>query len=360
MPGAAWLLLILLLVALVVLIIVILQKPDSTRAITAALNAVGDLSAVRTQVQTIAAAQTQLQQAVATLESATREIGTRVTEASGAVKDDLGREIREARGVVEQIRTDYEARRKMEDELRSAALRIEAVLVGPQTRGEAGEQILSAAFKQFPPGMIDQDFRVNGKPVEYALVLPNGRRLAIDSKWSGAIQLQRLATLAPGAEREGVADEIERTLQRRVREVAQYIDPSSTLTWAVAAVPDAAYAVCNKAHVEGYRAGVILIPYSLVVPYVLTLYRMNLQYAQAVDSERLEGALSQMERILDNLDRVLENSVAKAATMLQNAYSECRRSFGDLRGAVAALRTAPSEGKGSPISTTEADASIQT
>lgn len=337
-----WVLVALVGVLLLVVVLLAVRKPPLPEAVITALQALGDLGAVRTQVETLAATQAQLQQALGTLEGAIRDLGARVVEASGTVKDDLGRELREARGVVEQIRTDYEARRQMDAELRAAALRIEAVLTGHQARGEAGEQILSAAFKQFPPGMIDQDFRVNGRPVEYALVLPNGKRLAIDSKWPGAELLERLAVLEPGLEREAVADEIERILQRRVREVAQYIEPASTLNWAVAAVPNAAYAVCRKAHVEGYRAGVILVPYSLVVPYLLTLYRMNLQYAQGIDVERLEDALSQVERVLDNLDRVLENSVAKASTMLQNAYGECRRLVGDLRGALAALRTTPS------------------
>ncbi len=250
----------------------------------------------------------------------------------------LGREVREARDLVEKMHTDYTARRLMEEELRAATLRIEAVVTGHQAKGLAGEHILAATLRQFPAGMIDQDFRINGRPVEYALVLPNGKRLAIDSKWVGAGLLERLAQLPPGPEREAVADEIERALQRRVREVAQYIEPATTLPWAVATVPDAAYAVCRKAHIEAYRTGVILVPYSLVVPYLLTLFRLHLQFVHAVDEERLENTLSQAERMLENLDRILENSVARGVTMIQNAYGESHRLVGILRGTITGLR----------------------
>lgn len=272
---------------------------------------------------------------------AVRDLTGKVMEASGTIRADLGKEVRDARALVEQIRTDYSARRLLDEELRAATLRIEAVVTGHQASGLAGEHILAASLKQFPAGMIDQDFRIDGKVVEYALVLPNGKRLAIDSKWVGGALLERLAGLPPGPEREEVADEIERLLQKRVKEAAQYINPSLTLPWAVAAVPDAAYALCRKAHVEGYRAGVILVPYSLVVPYLLTLYRLQLQYVHAVDEERLENTLAQAERALESLDRLLDNSVARGATMIQNAYSESQKLVGILRGALSGLRATP-------------------
>ena len=40
--------------------------------------------------------------------------------------------------------------------------------------------------------MIDMNFHVNGKVVEYALVLANGKRLPIDSKWPSPDLLDRL------------------------------------------------------------------------------------------------------------------------------------------------------------------------
>jgi hypothetical protein len=128
--------------------------------------------------------------------------------------------------------------------------------------------------------------------------------------------------------------------------VAQYVSPPATVPWAVAAVPDPAYAACRKAHLEAYRSGVIVIPYSLTVPYLLTLYQLHLQYAGSVDMERLGTALTQAERHLAALDEVLENKVAKSVTMLQNAYGELKRGAGDLRGTLASLRQAPRGAEG--------------
>ena len=40
--------------------------------------------------------------------------------------------------------------------------------------------------------MLTSDFRVNGKVVEFGLVLPDGRRLPIDSKWTALAELEAL------------------------------------------------------------------------------------------------------------------------------------------------------------------------
>ncbi|MDR7540425.1 MAG: DNA recombination protein RmuC [Armatimonadota bacterium] len=310
------------------------------------------LSDLRAQIEVMAQSQTTVQQALTTVQGTLGDLQARLVETGAGIKDHLSRDLQEARRdlqetrrVIDEVRTVQAARRQMEDELRQAVGRIEAVMAGRERRGQAGEQMLAAALRQLPASMVEQGFKVNGKTVEFALVLPGGRRLPIDSKWTAGDLLQRLAAAHSGPEADALADEIERCVGRRAREVAQYISPPATLPWAVAAVPDPAYAVCRKAHLEAFRAGVIVLPYSLTLPYLLTLYQMQLQYAGSVDAERLGTALTQMERHLEALDRTLENSVARAITMLENAYGDLKRGTGDLRGTLAGLRQAAQEAR---------------
>ena len=42
------------------------------------------------------------------------------------------------------------------------------------------------------PGMLVTDLRVNGRVVEFGLLLPDGRRLPVDSKWSALAELEAL------------------------------------------------------------------------------------------------------------------------------------------------------------------------
>lgn len=326
----------LLLAALGGLILLALRRAQP-KELAELLQQAADLSALRQQIDNLSRAQEIMGELIRSLE-------TRLLETGSAIKTDLGRELNEARRAVELIRSAEELRQRREAELQQAVTRIESVLSGAGRRGEAGEQILHAALKELPPGMVEYGFRVNGKEVEFALVLPDGRRLAIDSKWTASDLLRRLVELSPGSEYDSVVEEIERNLERRVREVTQYVAPPNTLPWAVAAVPDAAYAVARKAHAEAFRQGVILIPYSQALPYLLTLYQLHLRYAAGLDAERISEALTQLERELGEIERTLENSVARSITTLDNAYRALRGSLVEMRSAMAAVQQQSSGG----------------
>ncbi|TMD12709.1 MAG: DNA recombination protein RmuC [Chloroflexi bacterium] len=154
-------------------------------------------------------------QTLASLQAAVQGVETRVVESSAGVRDVIGRELQEARVLVERIKADGEARRRMEEEVQASARRIESVLLGSRSRGAAGENILQDAFREFPPDMIETNYRVNGKVVEYALVLANARRLPIDSKWPSPELLDRLGQDS-GEPSQGaaLAAEVERVLRR--------------------------------------------------------------------------------------------------------------------------------------------------
>jgi DNA recombination protein RmuC len=308
----------------------------------AILRALADIGSLKSHVGTVTEQQGALAQSLQALQSSVQGVETRVLESSASVRDAIGKDLSEARLVVERLKVDAEERRRIEDDVQASARRIETVLLGSRTRGAAGENILQDAFRQFPPEMIDMNFRVNGKVVEYALVLANGKRLPIDSKWPSPELLERLTDSQQDPARETVlVQEIERVLRLKVRDVRQYIDPGSTLAFAVAAVPDPVFGACRRAHLEAYREGVILMPYSMTIPYVLALFRLHLQYARSIDLENLEGYLQQIDDNVAALDRLLENSIARGSTMIQNAFNDAKRNLGQMRGALAALRAVP-------------------
>jgi hypothetical protein len=134
--------------------------------------------------------------------------------------------------------------------------------------------------------------------------------------------------------------EIEREVEKRIREVAQYIDPAVTTPYALAAIPDSALSVCTNIYAEAHRRHVLLMSYGMTIPYLLALYRLHMQYAQTVDLENLKARLADIGRSLDELDTILENRIARSATMAQNAYTECKQLLGRMRGSLMALSAA--------------------
>jgi len=352
-----------LLSAAVVLLVVLVvrlsrQKPAGPldQALPTLLDSLKNLSAVESQVATLAGANSLMVQNISKLEVALKGLETKFAETSGDVKQSISRDVGDARKMLVELKTRLEDKTRRDDDIHAVTRRIERVIVGARTRGVSGENVLAEAFSQFPPEMMDKNFRVGGKVVEYAIVLPSKKRLPVDSKWSGLEILERIEAETDPVRVKRLEDEVERAIEKKVREVASYIDPSSTTNIAIAAVPDSIYGFCKTVHIEAFKMGVLMMAYSMVVPYVLALYHLHLQFARSVDFENIEAYITKIERSLDEVDKILENRVAKAGVMATNAYSDCKTILGSMRAATAFLRELPSGEGGGPEAAGEIEA----
>jgi DNA recombination protein RmuC len=262
-------------------------------------------------------------------------------QAQGSQAAELRERLSQTQSVVEGLRSALSARQPVEDEARASLRRLENVIAGSSTRGAAGENILEEALRHLPPEMLQRNVWVGGKVVELALRLPGGKLLPMDSKWVSSGALEQLADPALDAPRRAqLTAQVEREVERRVREVSQYIDPGTTSPFALAVIPDAAYDVCRGAIVGAHKRHVMVVGYAMALPYLLTLYQLHLQFARTVDMEKLQSALIDVERHLDTLEGVLENKLQRAVTMLQNAYGEGKQVSARIR-ASARRRTFP-------------------
>ena len=266
-------------------------------------------------------------------------------ETGGLNQESQASEIRErlsqTQAVVDRLGSALVARQSIEEEARSSLKRLESVMAGSSTRGAAGEHILEEVLKHLPPEMLQRNVWVAGKVVELALQLPGGRLLPIDSKWVSSDALEQLAQPGLDAPRRAqLTAQVEREVERRVREVSQYIDPAATSPFALAVIPDAAYDVCRAAIVGAHRRHVMVVGYAMALPYLLTLYQLHLQFARTVDMEKLQSALIDVERHLDTLEGILDNKLQRALTMLQNTYTEGKQVSSRIRSAAQSVQTA--------------------
>ena len=253
---------------------------------------------------------------------------------------DLSAGIKETQKVVENIKVDYDSRKFFFEQLRTSVGRMEETISGTKRRGEAGENILQEILKSLPPNMVARSFRIAGREVEFALILSNDKVVPIDSKWPAQELLKQLSQEEEQSKRLSLINKIENEINKRVAEVAQYIDPACTVPWAVAAIPDAAFSVCRRAHLDAYKKGVILIPYSLVLPYLLTLFNLHLQYAGSMDVENLQHYVMDIKRHLGEMEATLENNIVRAVKMISNAANEYREAMGSIRGSLNNLQAA--------------------
>jgi RmuC family len=255
---------------------------------------------------------------------------------AAAQRDLTAEQLREgldgARRALDELRNREQERRVVDDEHRQVVRRLATVLAGGASKGRAGEHVLREHLAGLPPTMLVHDFRVGGKVLEFGLLLPDGRRLPIDSKWTALAELEALDRADDPVQRDACARAVEKAVVLRAREVAQYLDPSVTAPVAVAAIPDAAYAVLKRAHADAYAKGVVIVPYTSALPIVLFLYSLVQRYGDAAD---VQASLAEIAGVLDVMEGVVENRFAKAATMLTNGADEFRSQLGKARGSIA-------------------------
>ena len=242
-----------------------------------------------------------------------------------------------ARRSLQELHVRDQERRATDGEQREVVRRLATVLAGGASKGRAGEHVLREHLSQLPPGMLTSDFRVNGKVVEFGLVLPDGRRLPIDSKWTALAELEALEAAVDPIVRDQCARAVEKAVLARTKEVAQYLDPAVTAPVAVAAVPDAVFAALKRAHADAFCKGVIVVPYSNALPIVLFLYELVRRYGHGSDAQ---ASLAEISRVLDAMDAIVENRFAKAATMLTNGADEFRTHLGKARGSISRAQVA--------------------
>src|SRR5262249_52021861 len=128
-------------------------------------------------------------------------------------------------------------------------------------------------------------------------------------------------------------EQVVRDVRVRIREMAKYLEPERTLGLGLVAIPDGVYLVAPELHADGYREGVLVVPYSLALPYVLALYRLTLRFGAGVDAHQLAERLRGLDASLRAIGEEVEGRLSRALVLAQNARDALREH------ALAAQRT---------------------
>jgi DNA recombination protein RmuC len=244
----------------------------------------------------------------------------RLGDATREIRQDIG----EAQRALSEVRALEQARVRQMDQAADSLRRLETIIAGSSTRGAAGERIIERALTQLPADLLIVNATFGGKTVEYALRLPDGRLLPIDSKWTGVTALEQLESEEDPATRRRLVEQIVRELRTRVRDMTKYLDPERTASVALLAVPDAVYLAAPQVHAEGYREGVLLAPFSLALPLLLSLYRLEVRYAATRDAARAMEWLRNASVALERVEEETEGRLSRGLVQAENARDAIR------------------------------------
>jgi DNA recombination protein RmuC len=266
------------------------------------------------------------------------------------VAQGLRGELGQAHRALAEVKAIEQGRARQMEQASDSLRRLEAVVAGSSTRGAAGENILARALAQLPADLLEVNVAFGNRIVEYALRLPGGRFLPIDSKWTSVGVLERLEDAEQPLERKRLIELVTRDVRLRIREMGKYLDPERTLSLGVLAVPDAVYEAAPEAHGEGYRAGVLVVPYSLALPYVLALYRLTARFGCAVDTDQLADRIRGLEETLRQVDEEVEGRLSRGLVQAGNARDALRDHVVEARRAAQKLLlTAEAEAAIAPV-----------
>jgi DNA recombination protein RmuC len=223
-----------------------------------------------------------------------------------------------------------------------------AKLLGSANAGATGERIVEDALKVLPPQWLLTDHMVANKKVEFAVRLPDGLILAIDSKVVAQSDLAALDGMQNG-QREKMEARIRGAVRDRAAEVRQYIDGRSP-GFAVAAIPDAAYNLATSVVGRVYQESqVILVPYSLVLPFVLMVYEQHRRAGMDLDSANQAKLVADAETHVKRALQELNGRVGRAFVELTNGRDALAQELGSASRTLDLIRSGAAQREKTPV-----------
>jgi DNA recombination protein RmuC len=257
-----------------------------------------------------------------------------LVSATSAMRSELDRAQNDLTQLHTHAKADQEAGRQIAESIR----RLETVIAGTQTKGSAGENILEVVFAKLPVEWQVRNFHIGGKTVEFGLKLPNNMILPIDSKWAATNLLEKFISSDDIAEQQSLKKAIEDAVLQKAKEVRKYIDPSITVNFGVAVIPDAIYDLCSGIQTQVFQMSVVLVSYSMFVPYLLLVFQTILKTNQSIDLQRLDAYIQTAQENIKVLQDELDGRFSRAITMLNNSRDDMRVYMSRIGGSLTGLQ----------------------
>ncbi len=215
-------------------------------------------------------------------------------------------------------------------------------------RGPTGERIVEETLKDLPTTMVRRNVPMGSGEVEFALVLSGDKLVPIDSRAFEDGDPYRLSELNQDSLQEGQGTEgktqkalkdslqnLKERVRRKAREIHdRYLTDPRSVGLAILAVPDSVYSFVKFSPDPTIGHKVVIVPYSLLLPQLLSLYLLaeRVGLAEAVSDVKgaVSDAFSHLVRgieALENMQRQI-TAVANARQKALDCLWEVKRALG--------------------------------
>lgn len=262
-----------------------------------------------------------------------RTLSAGLAEAASSTRRGLGEAEKALASLSAQAKAEYD---RFSD-TSVAIRRLEMIIAGTQSKGAAGESIIDHVFSTLPVEWQVRNFRFEDKHVEFGLRLPNGLIVPIDCKWPATTLVEAFATATDISEQRAIKKQIQDVVLQKAAEVTKYIHPAVTVPFGVAVIPDSVFDLCATVQTEALRSNVVLVSYSMFVPYLLLVFHMSLKSTHSLDLQKLQAFVDTISASAKDIQDEIESRFSRSITMLENSRDAMRAHLGRIQGSVTAL-----------------------
>lgn len=186
----------------------------------------------------------------------------------------------------------------------------EHILSGAKSKGNLGEQLVGERLADLPIEWYQRDVPFsNGATVEFALRAPNKRWVPIDSQWTATRLLDQLGRATSHSHRNAFRDQAHAEVTKRAKEARKYVDKDCTLGFCIVAVPDPVFDLSVDIQAELTSFDIVLISYSLLVPFILLIVNQYLKTSQSSETLRISHILSRSASQIEVIQKYINEKV---------------------------------------------------
>lgn len=225
----------------------------------------------------------------------------------------------------------------IESRVAASIQKVENVLTGSVSKGSAAENLVEAALMTLPSEWLVRNYTVGNKIVEFGVRLPDNLVLPIDSKLAVTDLLDQFITSQDDEQRRKLKGLIQSRTANRALEVRKYLNPNITTSFGLAVVPDSLFTICYEITPDLSQQNVMLVSYSMLIPYILLIFHMTLKSAHSIDLQRLDGFVKAANQIVIDLQSLLQGKFSRATTMLNNFRNDLEAQLSRLSATLVSL-----------------------
>ncbi|MEK6964377.1 MAG: DNA recombination protein RmuC [Nanoarchaeota archaeon] len=198
---------------------------------------------------------------------------------------------------------------------------------GTKRRGQVGEQALKETLKAaLQSNRVEKNLRVDGKTVEYAWKLSNGKYIPIDAKLPEVDNLvQEFDAAEEDSDRKKIGKQIVVKIEKEITNIKKYQNTSKTVDKCVLVIPDGVLEMFPELIDEGLSNNVVICGFETVYIHLFILMKEYELIAEKGDVGAYKKIVEQYQHLLKQIQDKTD-SIDRGVKTISNANDEIKDS----------------------------------